>query len=260
MSDQPSSTPGHVLKKRESCEDNTLGLDYWISLWANRLDTWQEENGNTLMWEYMNNVYLKGLKKNPSDVRVFIPLCGKAKDMKILYDVGFTVVGVEYVKQGIDEFFSENRIPRKEHPLEFGSRKFPCVTSEDGRIMIIHGDMFQCGAEDLPFPDYDIIWDRAAFNVLNFSDRPRYAEYEAGVLADDGIILMIAYEYDRSVFGGPPAHVSRECLLQSYDNFCTVAEFDRHDVMDPTNPKREQMLKRGLPPHMYEVLHVMRKH
>ena len=68
---------------------------------------------------------------------------------------------------------------------------------------------------------------------------------------------MIGYEYDRSVFGGPPTHVSRECLLESYGEYCSAKEVSRTDVMGPDHPKREHMLERGLPPHMFEVLHVM---
>ena len=76
-------------------------------------------------------------------MRVFVPMCGKAKDMKMLYDLGFTVVGIEYVKQGIDEFFSENQIARRDAPPQIGTGKFPCAMSEDGRVVILHGDIFK---------------------------------------------------------------------------------------------------------------------
>ena len=47
-------------------QDNTHSLDVWEERWMNGRTEWIEEDGNSLMWEYINAEYLQNLRKSPA--------------------------------------------------------------------------------------------------------------------------------------------------------------------------------------------------
>ncbi|KAG0421614.1 hypothetical protein HPB47_002512 [Ixodes persulcatus] len=47
---------------------------------------------------------------NRRDAQVFIPLCGKANEIKWFYDNGHRVAGLEYVEKTVRLFFEENKL------------------------------------------------------------------------------------------------------------------------------------------------------
>ena len=49
---------------------------------------------------------------------VLVPLCGKTKDLIHLHSLGHNVVGVEWIEQAANEFFTENNIQFSKTPLE----------------------------------------------------------------------------------------------------------------------------------------------
>ena len=49
---------------------------------------------------------------------VLVPLCGKTKDLIHLHSLGHNVVGVEWIEQAANEFFTENNIEFSKTPLE----------------------------------------------------------------------------------------------------------------------------------------------
>ncbi|CAN7989162.1 unnamed protein product, partial [Ixodes hexagonus] len=48
------------------------------------------------------------------DAQVFVPLCGKALELKWFYEKGHRVVGVEVVEDPVRAFFDENTLPYEE--------------------------------------------------------------------------------------------------------------------------------------------------
>src|SRR3569623_953180 len=47
----------------------------------------------------------------PAHKNIFIPLCGKSKDMLWLRAQGHAVIGVEVVARAVEAFFAENALP-----------------------------------------------------------------------------------------------------------------------------------------------------
>lgn len=39
---------------------------------------------------------------------VLVPLCGKSVDLRYLYDLGHTVIGIEAIEAAAEQFFLEN--------------------------------------------------------------------------------------------------------------------------------------------------------
>lgn len=54
--------------------------------------------------------HLDKLTINRENLRFFFPLCGKALDMAWLASLGHFIVGVEFTKEAIEDFFKENNI------------------------------------------------------------------------------------------------------------------------------------------------------
>ena len=86
--------------------------------------------------------------------------------------------------------------------------------------------MLYLTADDHPLARFDIIWDRAAFTVLNLSDSNGYAAFTSGLFSKDEVYLMNVRECDTQKHGGPPASVPKESLLKSFGNAFSVEEIN----------------------------------
>ena len=147
---------------------------------------------------------------------VLFPMCGKTVDMKYLYEGGFNVVGVEYSKQPVEEFFSENDIKfvkNKNGPYE-------TYKSEDGKITIHCGDFFQAKAEIVG--KIDGIWDRGALVAMNPSDRSKYTAIILSLMDKDTVYLIAGLSYDQNCHGGPPFSVPTETVEELYGSTCEI--------------------------------------
>ena len=217
---------------RPSAAADTLTLGYWEEKWTNAQAGWHEAEGNELLWKNLDQLVetnFPGVDK--ASLKVFVPLCGKSYDMYRLYKEGYMVVGVEFASQPIEEFFSENSI-------EVNSEvSAPYTASRDGRMTIGQGDLFTFGVDEsvehkLPHDGYDIIWDRGSFEALNASDRSKYSQLMLSVLAPNFLYLIDAYNYDTSLFGGPPLSVSQQDLEGYFGSCCDVQLVTSVDVSD----------------------------
>jgi len=241
-----------------SCRESTLDVkDYWEFRWQYDYIGWHQKTGNKYLMDYMNEHYLKTVQ-DTSQIRVFVPLCGKSQDMIRLYELGFTVVGVEYAPKAIDEFFSENSIPTLDNP-KYGTGDKVFAASADGRLIIGHGDLFTFTPESLPFTQYDLIWDRGSLEALNLADRPKYSNLMLSLLKSDGVYLTDTKDYDITQYGGPPLKANTEDLQKLYGDRCSVEEVYREDMLALDNPSREKWWNRGITNYMFGVTHVIRK-
>lgn len=102
--------------------------------WNDWNDHWKSE-GDPFWQEYeVNRVLKKTL--NPRVKSVFVPLCGKTLDMIWLQEQGCRVVGVEFNKDGITEFFEQNDIDYKKEGNTYES------TNLEPKITIHCRDLF----------------------------------------------------------------------------------------------------------------------
>ncbi|KAL1472994.1 hypothetical protein MTO96_022577 [Rhipicephalus appendiculatus] len=85
------------------------GQDYWLSQWKEGGATWQQQ-GVTKLLEDNKEVVLAGKTR----AQVFIPLCGKAHELKWFADMGHRVVGVEFIEECVREYFAENDLKLEE--------------------------------------------------------------------------------------------------------------------------------------------------
>jgi thiopurine S-methyltransferase len=89
---------------------------------------------------------------------VFVPLCGKSRDMGWLRSQGHPVLGVELSPRAVSDFFSESGL----EPEWRRHRKLR--VAEAGGVRIHQGDFFDLTAEDLA--GVGAVYDRAALIAL----------------------------------------------------------------------------------------------
>lgn len=205
----------HLLVGFGSAVDNTLHQNYWQKRYDIDYISWHQPAGNERMQNVLERVLTEELAgKKPEDIKVLVPLCGKSKDNYRMYRRGFTVVGVDWTRKPVEDFFSENSIETDPNSAS------PYVRSKDGRVIIGVGDWFTFGnssesENQLPFDKYDIIWDRGCFDSINVNLREKYAAKIVSLLSPGGVYILDSKVFDTKGYKGPPLPLS-EADIQKY--------------------------------------------
>jgi thiopurine S-methyltransferase len=164
--------------------------DFWHGRWArNDIHGFHGPLPNALLVAHFPTLAV------PAGGRVFVPLCGKTRDIHWLLAQGHRVVGAELSELAVRQLFSEVGFEPAVHQLGELSRY-----SGPG-IDILVGDIFQV-TRDLIGP-VDAIYDRAALVALPESMRARYAEHVQAI-TDAVPQLLLCFVYDQTALAGPP--------------------------------------------------------
>lgn len=129
---------------------------------------------SNLFWQIneVNPVLVKNLHHltgTEGDVKkFFVPLSGKSVDLLFLVQQGHSVFAVEFERQAIEGFATENHVT-----LHYDSENFLYYT-EDRQLKIYCGDLFECPVEK--YGPFDCIWDRGAFVAIEYESREAYAK------------------------------------------------------------------------------------
>jgi thiopurine S-methyltransferase len=153
--------------------------------------------------------------------RVFLPLCGKTRDIAWLMERGARVAGAELNRGAIEQLFAELELAPEvtaAGPLE----RF----SAPG-IDVFVGDVFALTPAQLG--PVDAIYDRAALVALPAEVRRRYAGHLRG-LTGTARQLLISYEYDQSLAKGPPFSVPADEVHALYGDGYRVQEVETAPV------------------------------
>ncbi len=174
---------------------------FWVDKWQTGEIAFHEGSPNRFLASYFGSLRL------PKGSRVFLPLCGKTRDIAWLLASGYHVAGAELVGTAIDQLFTELGIQpsiTKRGALTHYSAK---------HIDIYVGDIFKLNAELLG--PVDAVYDRAALVALPKETRARYTAHLSALTAA-APQLLISYEYDQSQMSGPPFSVSSTEVAQHY--------------------------------------------
>ena len=163
--------------------------------------------------------------------RVFMPLCGKALDIRWIAQQGYPVIGVELSEIAIEAFFDENQIR-----FELSkSGRFTCYQAPG--ISLLQGDFFDLDASDLA--GCRLAYDRAALIALESEDRPRYYEHMRSILPADCDMLLISLEYNQAEMRGPPFSVPTDEIMQRYRDAFAVEILHSENIVDERPRWRE---------------------
>ena len=131
---------------------------------------------------------------------VFVPLCGKSRDMGWLRAQGHRVIGVELSEQALQSFFAALQL----QPVRQRAGRLECWQAEGYELYL--GDFFNFGAERLA--GVRGVYDRAALIALPPPLRSQYARHLSAILPADCRVLLLTMDYPQEQMAGPPFAVA----------------------------------------------------
>ncbi len=177
--------------------------DFWHTKWEKRELGFHEGTPNQLLTKHFRKLELA------SRSRVFVPLCGKTRDISWLLDQGYKVVGAELNESAVQELFEEV------DQAALVSSSGPIKHYAGLGIEVFVGDIFNLSQEMLG--KVDAVYDRAALVALPPVLRAQYAQHLAS-LSETAPQLVITFSYEQSLMHGPPFSVPDQELLSHYGN------------------------------------------
>ncbi len=152
----------------------------WQQCWRDHEIGFHQAAVNPLLIRYWPALGLAASDK------VFVPLCGKSRDLLWLHQQGHEVIGVELSPIAARAFFKESRLQPVRHKLGAFTRW------SNGRLAIHCGDFFALTAADLG--DVKAIYDRASLTALPEELRAAYLAHLRAIVPADCRILLLTTE------------------------------------------------------------------
>ena len=185
-----------------------MQAEFWLERWEQNQIGFHQPEINSHLQAFWGRMVV------PAGGRIFVPLCGKSRDMLWLQAQGFNVTGIEISAVAVRDFFAENGL--KPTVTQQGAfERWEC----DG-LVILRGDFFQLSSVDVR--ECAGVFDRASLIALPPEMRVRYAQHFMAILPPGVQTLLITLEYDQSEMKGPPFAVHEPEVRGFYEEQCTV--------------------------------------
>lgn len=178
-----------------------MEASFWHEKWDKKEIGFHEPKVNPILVGNLDRLELD------EGARLFLPLCGKTKDIAWLLSQGFRVVGAELSEVATRELFEEMGVTPKIERHE----NFSHFRAE--RLDIYVGDIFALSA--IVLGAVDAIYDRAAMVALPSPMRVRYARHLRKI-TKNAQQLLVCFEYEQAQLAGPPFAVSEEEVRTHY--------------------------------------------
>lgn len=205
-----------------------MQADFWLTRW---------QKGETGFHQKTINPWLQkqqvALQLQPGD-HVFVPLCGKAHDLRFLADSGYRVTGIELSPVAIADFFREQELDASHH----GQDGYTVWTA--GNIRLLCGDFFRLTPALLG--KVDAVFDRAALIALPPDMRRDYAALMATLLPTGARTLLVGFDYPQEQMAGPPFSVPQAEIRALFGSHFDIAALGRHDILAQEPRFRERGL------------------
>lgn len=205
-----------------------MDRDFWLERWQQGETAFHQTDFNPHLLEYWPRLDV------PTEAAVFVPLCGKSRDMLWLASRGHRVIGVEISQLAVAQFFSEQALQVQRS--QFG--RFERWEADE--ITILAGDYFDLRAEHLA--ECAGVFDRASLIALPPDMRQRYARHLVEVVPDAAVTLLVTMEYPQQEMKGPPFSVSESEVHDLYDAYYNVRRIASQDIWAQTPRFQEKGL------------------
>lgn len=204
-------------------------------------DFWQERwlRGETGFHQPEVNVDLQShwaALQTARDRSVFVPLCGKTRDMCWLRALGHPVIGVELSELAVQSFFGELGLT----PVQ--TRQGPLQRWQASGFTLYCGDFFAIGPE--PLAGCAAVYDRAALIALPAPMRQRYVQHLLAVLPPATSTLLLTMDYPQQQMQGPPFSVDETEVRQLFEPQHSVTLLATRDTLANEPRLQQRGLKR----------------
>jgi len=191
---------------------------YWLDRWERKDIGFHQNEINPYLHEYWQELQLA-----PGSA-VFVPLCGKSRDMLWLHQRGHTVLGVELSGIAAQAFFTENGMT----PQCSVHDQFTHMETND--LHILCGDFFDLDKNDVA--KVTAVYDRAALIALPPEMRKRYTRHLLHILPPATQILLLTLDYPQHEMSGPPFSVSMDEVTSLYQSHAGITLLTQRDVLE----------------------------
>ncbi len=165
----------------------------WLMQWQGRQIACHRPYMSPDLMNYFRWLHLR------RNARIFVPLCGKSKDMQWLAQQVESVIGVELSPIACRDFFAEMNVkPRI-------TRKKNFIHYKHGKIELLCGDFFKLKPTDLP--TINTIYDCRALVALPPTIRQAYVRHLLDFCDKPVKIFLIGFNSTDQI-KGPPFSVS----------------------------------------------------
>lgn len=202
--------------------------NFWLERWTRDQIGFHQHDINAMLQAHWPALAVA------HSAKVFVPLCGKSRDMLWLRARGHEIIGVEFIQKAVRDFFADNALA----PVVSGQPPFERWEAEG--ITLLCGDFFDLAAIDLR--DVGAVYDRASLIALPTEMRARYVEHMRTILPPGIETLLITLSYPVNEMNGPPFAVSDTEVRALYDQAFTVEHLAARDVL----AESAQLRARGL--------------
>jgi len=191
--------------------------EFWHQRWLESQIGFHQSEINSYLQQHWKDLYL-------DEGTVFVPLCGKSRDMIWLCDQGHQVIGSELSAIAARSFFDENGLVAHIEKLDRYQRW------HDDDITLLVGDFFALTAEDLQ--EVTTLYDRAALVALPVAMRKKYVAHLQQILPPECKILLITTTYPQEEMAGPPFSVEFDEIKALYQSHWQVEQIYTHHFPD----------------------------
>ena len=192
-------------------------MTFWHDRWAEHRIGWHRPVYNDLMLKHWTSLNFT------AGGEVLVPLCGKSLDMLWLAAQGYSIVGLELVKEAVDTFFTENQLSPES--TQFGK----LIKHSSPPFTIFQGDVFDLEAGTL---QADAWYDRAAMIAIPPSTREAYVQQIRQQTKTGAVGLLITLTYPPEEKTGPPFSLTDEDVFSLFSQGFEVECLEIIDVSD----------------------------
>ena len=186
-----------------------MQADFWQQRWQRRELGFHLEDVNPLLLAHAAELKLT------RGQNIFIPLCGKSRDIAWWLASGMKVVAVELSEIAVHELFEELGLTAT---IE-DRGEFKIYSAE--YLKVFQGDIFSIDKEELGV--IDACYDRAALVALPREMRLQYVSLIRQIVKG-GVQLIITMTYDQSSLSGPPFSIEESELREYYEDQFEVSQ------------------------------------
>lgn len=206
----------------------SMDREFWLERWQKNETGFHQQEFNAHLQDYWAQLAI------PAGGQVFVPLCGKSRDLLWLRAHGLRVLGVEISPIAVRDFFAENALTPQV------TRQGAFERHEADGLAVLCGDFFDLTPELLQ--GVTGVYDRASLIALPPELRTRYAEHSTAILPAAAGTLLVTMEYPQEEMGGPPFAVREDEVHRLYDRRYAVTSLFSKDILAENPRFRERGL------------------
>ncbi len=190
---------------------------FWHDKWETNDLAFHQDDFNPVLQRHWHGLDI------PAGGKVFVPLCGKSKDMLWLAEQGYDVLGVELSEIAAQAFFDEHNLDATQD--EVG----PFPRYKSGRIQILCGDFFSLTPALLH--DVAAVFDRASLIALPADMRMEYVNKLSNLLQPGVKTLLITLGYEDWQIRAPPHQVYDDEVKSLYKPWCGLELLEESETV-----------------------------